>query len=312
MCEDNQTHVTEIRLLGFQGLNKLKPLFFIGVFLCYMLILCGNLVIITLVATVDYLKIPMFVFLKHLASIDVLLTTTVVPLMLHSILNEEETLTFVGCIIQLYLFAVFGCVQCFLIATMSYDRYLAICAPLRYASLMNPQVCFQLVTGSWVFGILLITSELIAVCQFTFCGLNFVDHFFCDFGPLVELSNSDKSSFTIQDFVLSLFMIPFPFAFIVTTYVCISFNILKIASAYGRRKAFSTCSSHLVTVGTSYGTMITVYVLPSQYNSVNINKYRSLLYIVVSPLMNPIIYSLRNQNIQKALLKLLSNIETFS
>ncbi|XP_068129408.1 olfactory receptor 11A1-like [Hyperolius riggenbachi] len=310
MCEANHTQITQVILLGFQGLNQFKPLFFIVALVSYVVILFGNLLIVMLVTTVDRLKIPMFVFLKHLAIADVLQVSTTVPLMLNIILVEEMVLSVVGCFAQLYFFGVFVYVQCYIIAAMSYDRYLAICTPLRYASLMNPQVCFQIAVGLWFFGTLMLSSEMIVLCQLSFCGLNYIDHFFCDFAPVVELATSDKSHFLIQDFVTTLFMIPLPFVFILMTYISISVTILKMASANRRKKTFSTCSSHLATVCTSYGSLITVYVVPMDYNIANINKYRSFLYIMVAPLMNPIIYSLRNQEVKRALLKVLSNFRT--
>ncbi|XP_068129415.1 olfactory receptor 10A7-like [Hyperolius riggenbachi] len=305
MCEANQTQVTQIFLLGFQGLYKFKLVFFVGFLLSYILVLSGNFLIITLVTTTDHLKIPMFIFLKHLALTDILLTTTVVPLMLHIILVDEGTLPFIGCIAQLYYLGIFGCVQTLLITAMSYDRYLAICNPLRYASIMNLHVCLRLVVGLWFSGTLVMSSEIIVVCQLYFCGLNYIDHFFCDYGPIVELSTSDKFYFVIQDIISSIVMIASPFAFMVITYACISLSIMRISSANGRRKAFSTCSSHLTTVCTYYGTLIIVYVIPTDYSSVNINKYMSLLYLVVTPIMNPIIYSLRNREIKRTLLHLL-------
>ncbi|XP_077329765.1 olfactory receptor 5P81-like [Lithobates pipiens] len=310
MCEVNQTQVTQIHLLGFRGLAKYKTLLFIVFLVTYLIILGGNMMIIILVTNVDHLKIPMFFFLKHLATADVLLTTSVVPMMLDIIFIEEGRLPFVGCITQLYAFGIFGFVQCFLIAVMSYDRYLAVCKPLHYASLMNPRVCLVLVVGSWFLVTLLISSEIMVVVQFKFCGINYIDNFFCDFGPVVELSTSDTSSLMLQDFVISIFMIFCPFTFIIITYMYIFFIILKISSAYGRRKAFSTCSSHLAIVCVYYGTLITVYMVPGDDSTANMNKYRSLLYIVVTPLLNPIIYSLRNQEIKKALLKFVIKLKT--
>ncbi|XP_068129410.1 olfactory receptor 5P50-like [Hyperolius riggenbachi] len=309
MCEANQTKVLQIYLLGFRGLNKFKPLFFIVFLLSYIVILGGNILIITVVSVVDHLKIPMFIFLKHLAATDILMTTTVLPMMLNIILVQEGTLSVFGCITQLYCFATFGSVQCLLIAVMSYDRYLAICKPLRYASLMNPHISFQLVIGSWFLSILLVSAELTLMCQLNFCGLNYIDHFLCDLGPLIELSTSNKLTSMILDFISSIFMVSLPFAFIVMTYIYIFITILKISSANGQKKAFSTCSSHLAIVCTSYGTLITVYLMPTDYSEVNINKYKSLLYIVVAPMMNPIIYSLRNPEIQRAVHKLLNNVK---
>ncbi|XP_077329766.1 olfactory receptor 11A1-like [Lithobates pipiens] len=310
MCEVNHTQITQIRLLGFRGLAKSKALLFIVVLLAYLFILSGNLLIIILVTTVEHLKIPMFFFLKHLATADVLLTTSVVPMMLDIIFIEEGRLSFVGCITQLYVFGISGFLQCLLIAVMSYDRYLAVCKPLHYASLMNPRVCLQLVLASWFLVTLVTSYEIMVVAQLNFCGINYIDNFFCDFGPVVELSTSDTSNLMLQDFVISIFMIFCPFTFIIITYMYIFFITLKTSSAYGRRKAFSTCSSHLTTVCVYYGTLITVYMVPTDDSTASMNKYRSLLYTVVTPLMNPIIYSLRNQEIKKALRKFVIKLKT--
>ncbi|XP_073510954.1 olfactory receptor 5P81-like [Phyllobates terribilis] len=309
MCEENHTQVTQIRLLGFQSLSEYKTLLFVLFLLTYMFILGGNLLIIILVTTIEHLKTPMFFFLKHLSIADVLLTTSVIPTMLDIMLVEEGILSFWTCVIQLYVFGIFGFIQCFLIAVMSFDRYLAICHPFRYSSLMSPDLCLRLVIESWFMVILLISSEFIVIIQFNFCGLNSIDHFFCDFGPVVELSTSDTSVLIVQDFVTSIFLIFLPFAFIIISYFCILFTILNISSTYAKRKAFSTCSSHLTTVCVYYGTLISVYMTPSDESSSNINKYRSLLYLVVTPLMNPIIYSLRNSEIKRAMQKMMSLIQ---
>ncbi|CAI9613078.1 unnamed protein product [Staurois parvus] len=275
------------------------------------MILSGNLLIITLVATVDQLKIPMFFLLKHLATSDVLLTTCVVPMTLEVIIKDEGRVSLAGCITQLYFIGTCSCSQSFIIAVMSYDRYLAICNPLRYSSLMNSHIFSQLIIGLWVLVIILMSSEMIVEFQFNYCDLNFIDHYFCDFGPLVKLSTSDISALMLQDFVISIVTIFVPFTFIIVTYVCILVTILKISSIYGQRKAFSTCSSHLAVVCAYYGTLITVYVVPTDESSTNMNKYRSLLYTVVSPLMNPIIYSLRNHEIKRALQKMMATFKTF-
>ncbi|KAM3926771.1 olfactory receptor 1f45-like [Leptodactylus fuscus] len=306
MCEENQTQVTQIRLLGFRGLHKYKPLLFIVFLLTYIFILVGNLLIILLVTTIDHLKTPMFYFLKHLSTADVLQTTSIVPVMLDMIFFDEGIVSFWGCMIQLYLFSIFGLVQCFLIAIMSYDRYLAICHPLHYSSLMGPDLCLRLVVGSWFIANVSTSSEVFVVWQFKYCGLNSIDHFFCDLGPILDLTTSDTSILRLQDIVASIVVIFFPFSFIIVTYCCIFFTILKNSSAYGKRKAFSTCSSHLTTVCVYYGSLMTVYMVPADEGSGDINKYRSLLYIVVTPLMNPIIYSLRNNEMKRAMQKMMS------
>ncbi|XP_018426217.1 PREDICTED: olfactory receptor 469-like [Nanorana parkeri] len=308
MCEFNQTQVTHIKLLGFQGLHNYKLLIFIGFLLPYLFILSGNILIIILVETNDQLKIPMFFFLKHLAAYDVIMTTIVIPMALDIIMKEEGNVPLAGCFIQLYCLAVFGYLQSFLIAAMSSDRYLAICKPLRYSSLMNSHVCSRMIIGFLVLVITLLSSES-KLYQLNFCGLNSIDHFFCDFGPLVGLSTSDTSILILQDFIISFFTFVFPFVIIIITYIYIVVTILKMFSISGQRKAFSTCSSHLSIVCAFYGTLIVVYMAPSDENSTSMNKYRSLSYTLVSPLMNPIIYSLRNHEIKSALKKTLADFK---
>ncbi|XP_069618709.1 olfactory receptor 5G9-like [Ranitomeya imitator] len=302
MCDVNQTQVTQIRLLGFQSLSEYKPLLFLLLTLSYICILGGNLLIILLVTIIPQLKTPMFFLLKHLSIADVLLATCFIPMMLDIMFVEEGVLSLWGCLTQLYFFGIFCGLPCFLIAIMSYDRYLAICHPLRYSSLISPDLCIRLVIGAWFLVIVLTSSEFLVYVQFNFCGLNYMDHFFCDFGPLMELATSDISIVILQDFVCSIFVVFFPFVFIIVTYFCIFFTILNIS--YGRRKAFSTCSSHLTTVCAYYGTLIAVYMTPSDESSSNTSKYKTLLYIVVTPLMNPIIYSLRNNEIRRAMQKM--------
>ncbi|XP_072254938.1 olfactory receptor 10A7-like [Pyxicephalus adspersus] len=300
MCKGNQTEVTHFLLLGFQGLHELKILLFLVFLLVYIFIIFGNILIIVLVGDGDHLKIPMFVFLQHLATADVLLTTTVVPLMLNIIILNEKSISIRDCITQMHFIFTFGFVQCFFIAIMSFDRCLAIFNLMHYTSIMRPQICFRLIGGSWVL-VVFISTEIILVGQLRFCGLNNIDHFFCDFGPTVELATSDTSLLLQVDLVVSVFMVFFPFAFTVLTYAIILFTILNMSSNSGRRKAFSTCSSHLTTVCAYYGTLITVSLNSAKQTSNNLNKFSSLLYIVVTPLLNPIIYSLRNHEIKRTL-----------
>ncbi|KAM4749296.1 olfactory receptor 5P81-like [Rhinophrynus dorsalis] len=309
MCDANQTQVTEIRLLGFHALIKLKIPLFLLFLLIYIVILSGNFLVIFLVTTNEHLKIPMFYFLKHLGLADVLVTTDIVPLMLHTILNEGKTISLVACIAQLYIAGVSGLVQCFLLAVMSYDRYLAICNPLHYISIMEPNVCLRMVIGSWLLVFVLVFCELVLVGQLHFCGLNYIDHFFCDFGPLVALSTSDTSVVILQDYLLCIPLLFVPFVFIIITYVCILITVLSFSSSTGRKKSFSTCSSHLTVVCTYYGSLFIVYTGSTTENSLNINKLLSLFYIVVNPFLNPIIYSLRNKEIRGTLKKFLMMIK---
>ncbi|XP_063302555.1 olfactory receptor 1361-like [Pelobates fuscus] len=308
MCEDNQTQVPEFLLLGFPGLYNLKGLLFMLFLLIYTAILCGNLLIIILVITIDHLNVPMFYFLKNLALADVFLTTIVMPLTLNIIIMEERIVPIASCLTQLYLFTISGFVQCFLLSVMSYNRYLAIRQPFSYTLIMTPNVCLTLVSGSWFLVFILASSEFVIIWHLEFCGLNYADHFFCDFGPVVALSISCTSLLTTMDFYLAINVIFVPFVFIVITYILISFTLINISSKTGRRKFISTCSSHLISVCTYYVTLMIVYMFPSGEDSVNVNKFRSLLYIVGTPLANPIIYIFSNHEIRAALRKVLKYI----
>ncbi|KAM5172096.1 LOW QUALITY PROTEIN: olfactory receptor 5G29-like [Mantella aurantiaca] len=299
MCEDNQTEVAGFLLLGFQGHYRFKILFFILFLLSYMVILNGNLLIIVLIFTKDNLKIPMFYFLKHLAITDLLITSTIVPMMLDIIIKDEITISFSVCIFQMLFLSIFGVEQTFLLAIISYDRYLAICNPMSYHSFMKSHICLNMIVGSYLL-IFFVSSEIL-VCQLQSCGRNNIDHFFCEFSSLIELSTSDTSIVLLVDFSMSMFGLLVPFSFIIITYVLIFFTIINISSANGRWKAFSTCSSHLATVCSYYGTLMTVYVAPSDESSINTNKFKSLLYIVMTPMVNQIIYSLRNHEIRRTL-----------
>ncbi|XP_073479863.1 olfactory receptor 10C1-like [Aquarana catesbeiana] len=303
MCQDNQTKVTEIYLLGFQGLENVKPLFFAILLLIYIAIVTGNILIILLVSTNSNLRIPMFIFLQHLSLADVLLATCVIPLMAEVILKTKREMSVDGCIMQLYSFLNFGFVQCFILTIMSYDRYVAISNPLHYILIMDRRICFLLGFGSWVMTWTLSTTEIIFIAQFEFCGLRDIDYFFCDVGPIVKLSTSDTSIVQWYDLTCSAFLFFCSLTFIIGTYFYIFIIVLKISSSAGRKKSFSTCSAHLISVVTYYGSIITIYVTPANEKSPSINKYSSLLYIVVNPLVNPIIYSLKNHEIRQALQK---------
>ncbi|XP_075200124.1 olfactory receptor 10A7-like [Anomaloglossus baeobatrachus] len=300
MCDGNQTEVTEFLLLGFKGLYKYKYLLFIIFLFSYLVIMNGNLLIIVMVSTNHNLNIPMFIFLKHLAVADILLTTTIVPMMLNIILFDIKVVPLRSCIIQLFFFFIFGFIQSYFITIMSYDRYLAICSPMHYNSIMQPHVCLKMVLGSW-FIMFVLSLEMVLFFQLDFCGQNVIDHFFCDSGPLLELTTSDTSNIFLVDSVFSIILGIIPFTLIITSYLRIFFTVISQSSTGGRGKAFSTCSSHVIIVCTYYGTLMMVYMAPSDENSLTTNKFMSLLYIVVTPMMNPIIYSLRNQEIRKTI-----------
>ncbi|XP_075434247.1 olfactory receptor 6F1-like isoform X1 [Ascaphus truei] len=306
MCEMNQTQVSEFLLLGFQGLHKQKFLLFILFLVIYIMTVTGNLLIIVLVSTSHKLHSPMYFFLSHVSFTDILITTDIVPNMLRVILEEGSTITVACCITQLYLFGTITIAECLLLSVMSYDRYLAICSPLHYMAIMHFKFQYYLVIWSWLLGFIAMPSIGILIWKLQFCGSNVIDHFFCDVDPLLELSSSDTSLVKIENFAISTPVTLFPFLFIVVTYVCIFHTILKIPSTTGKQKTFSTCSSHLTVVCLYYGSLIIIYVAPRKKGSLSVNKVLSLLYSVVTPLFNPIIYSLRSQQIRSALRKQVS------
>ncbi|XP_077329744.1 olfactory receptor 11A1-like [Lithobates pipiens] len=298
MSWKNETSATEFWLLGFQNFHNLKIPLFIIFLAIYVSILSGNLLIVALVLVSRNLNTPMYFFLSNLSSSDIILTTVVFPTMLSVLLKNGESITFSGCITQLYLFGSSAITECFLLTVMSYDRYLAICNPLHYLLIMDQKLQVLLVAWSWAFAFLLTMITVSQMCQLQFCGPNVIDHFFCDPTPLLELSCSDTSVIELENLILGLPVTLFPLGFITVTYAYILITILKITSSAGRKKAFSTCSSHLAVVCIYYGTLIMLYVIPSKGLSVNLTKVQSLLYTVVTPLFNPIIYSLRNHEIQ--------------
>ncbi|XP_075433934.1 olfactory receptor 11A1-like [Ascaphus truei] len=312
MLRENQTTVTEFLLLGFPAIHNFKILLFFVFLLLYIFTLAGNVLIIVLVSISHQLRTPMYFFLSLLSLSDILMTTDIVPNMLYIIMAEGAVISLAGCITQYFLFGASATAECFLLTVMSYDRYLAICKPLRYSSIMDFKLCCQMVFWSWFLGFMVSLNMVILVCSFQLCNPNVIDHFFCDITPLLEHLCSNRF---IVDTVLSFLGIPcviLPFIFIIVTYVCISITILRISSTIGRQKAFSTCSSHLAIVCTYYGTLFAKYVIPPKGQSVNVKKITSILYTVATPLFNPIIYTLRNKEIQAALCKCISiRVQTY-
>ncbi|KAG8453210.1 hypothetical protein GDO86_000004 [Hymenochirus boettgeri] len=302
----NQTHIKLVLLLGFQALHNFSILFFILIAILFSLTVTGNAMIVTLVSWSSSLHHPMFFFLKQLSVSDIMLTIAIVPNLLHGILKGQITMSFTACIVQFHFFSTAIASECLLLAVMSYDRYLAICEPLRYISIMHTAFRTWLVLICWFSGFIATLVVVLLINRLKFCGPNTINHFFCDFTPILELSCSDVSALKLGQMLLSAPLTMIPAIFITATYICIFITILRIPSMSGRQKAFSTCSSHLAVVGMFYGSLIALYVVPSGGNLFSADKVLSLLYTAFIPLFNPIIYSLRNQEIRRAWIKLIS------
>ncbi|XP_073402935.1 olfactory receptor 10A7-like [Dendrobates tinctorius] len=290
-------------LLGFQASKYLRIFLFCLFLLIYCATICGNLLIITLVSTSKTLRTPMYFFISQLSVSDILLSTNIVPNMLQIILYNGRTITFIGCITQLYIFCASEAFQCLLLTVMTYDRYVAICNPLRYAAIMTRTCCMKLAFISWCCGFSTTLTDSITTAMLKFCGPNIIDHFFCDVNPLLDIACSDSSIVHLEVTLLASPLVMIPTIIIVVSYAKIIAAILRIPSSTGRQKAFSTCSSHLTVVSIFYWTMFSVYVFPTQGQTINISKLLSLLYTVFTPFINPIIYSLRNNNISEAVKK---------
>lgn len=299
----NQT-ITEFVLLGFYVRAELHLLLFIVFTVIYASIILGNMLIIVAVVSSQRLHTPMYFFLANLSFLEILYTSSVVPKMLEGFL-QEAAISVAGCLLQFFIFGSLATAECFLLAVMAYDRYLAICYPLRYPLLMGPRWCLGLVVIAWLSGFLVDGLVVALMAQLRFCGPNHIDHFYCDFMPLMSLACSDPSVAQMTTFILSVVCLTVPFGLILTSYGRIVVAVLRVPAGASRRKAFSTCSSHLAVVSTYYGTLMVLYIAPSAVHSQLLSKVFALLYTVVTPLFNPVIYTLRNKEVQQALWMLL-------
>ncbi|KAM4038705.1 olfactory receptor 5V1-like [Anomaloglossus baeobatrachus] len=246
----------------------------------------------------------MYFFITQLSLCDILLTTDIVPTLLLTVLYGGSSVTLIGCFLQFSFFVMSETSECLLLSVMSYDRYLAICNPLRYNSIMNPMFCVLSVSIIWFIAFIIALIDVIPMFYLYYCGPHNIDHFYCDLEPILKLSCSDISIFHIQVLIIGVFSGFCPFIIIVVSYMCIVITILKISSTTGRHKAFSTCSSHLIVVSMLYGTLIIVYMFPTRGQALTISKVLSLIYTVLTPLLNPIIYTLKNKDFKEALHKL--------
>uniref|UniRef100_G3VC22 Olfactory receptor n=2 Tax=Sarcophilus harrisii TaxID=9305 RepID=G3VC22_SARHA len=297
----NSTAVTRFILLGFSDYPKLNGILFVIFLVIYLITLTWNLSLITLIRTDSHLHTPMYFFLSNLSFLDICYVSSTAPKMLSDFFKEKKTISFGGCAAQYFIFSGMGLTECCLLAAMAYDRYAAICNPLLYTAIMSPTLCMWMVAGSYLSGFFGSLIQLCSLLQLYFCGPDVIDHFFCDLPQLLVLSCSDTLALQILKFVIAVIFGLLSVLIIMVSYGHVVEAILKISSTQGRSKAFNTCASHLMAVTLFYGSGLSVYLRPSSNDSFSSDKVASIFYTMVIPMMNPLIYSLRNKEIKEAL-----------
>ncbi|XP_058383562.1 olfactory receptor 5AL1-like [Diceros bicornis minor] len=301
MAKGNHSAVSEFILVGLTDDAELQAILF-GVFLViYLASVMGNLSLIVLIQISPQLHTPMYFFLSHLAFVDFSFASSVTPNTLVHFLCEIKSITFYACAVQVCCFITFVVCEVYLLAIMAYDRYVAICSPLLYVILMPRKLCYRIIASTYVYGFAVGLVQTVATFHLSFCGSNVLNHFYCDDVPLVALACSDTHIKELMLLIIAGFNTLCSLLIVIISYVFILFAILRIHSAEGRQKAFSTCASHLTSITIFYGTIIFMYVLPNSSHSLNTDKFASVFYVVVIPMLNPLIYSLRNQEVKNAL-----------
>ncbi|XP_016041504.2 olfactory receptor 6C6-like [Erinaceus europaeus] len=307
----NQSREIEFILLGLTDDPHLQIIIFIFLFLNYVLSVMGNLTIILLTLLDPRLKTPMYFFIRNFSFLEVSLTTICIPRFLMTIVTKNKIISYNGCASQLFFFLLFGVTEFYLLAAMSFDRYVAICKPLHYPVIMNSKVCYKLVFSSWAAGFLITFPPLVMGLKLEFCASKEIDHFICDTSPVLQISCTNTHFLELISFVSAVVTLVVTFLLVVLSYTYIIKTILKIPSAQKRTKAFSTCSSHMIVVSLTYGSCIFIYMKPSAKERVSLSKGVAVIYTSVAPLLNPFIYSLRNQQVKQAFKDTLQRIFIF-
>ncbi|XP_020007563.1 olfactory receptor 1J21 [Castor canadensis] len=301
MKRDNQSSVSEFILLGLPIQPEEQGMLYALFLAMYLTIVLGNLLIILVIRLDSHLHTPMYFFLSHLAFTDISFSSVTAPKMLMNMLTQSQSISYSGCVSQVYFFLLFGCIDNFLLTSMAYDRYVAICHPLHYTTIMSQSLCFLLVIGSWVFSSANSLVHTVLLTRLSFFRDNTLPHFFCDLSALLKLSGSDTTINELVILTLAVAVITVPFICILVSYGHIGATILKTPSIKGLCKALSTCSSHLSVVSLYYGAIIGLYFIPSSNNTNDKDVTVAVLYTLVTPMLNPFIYSLRNQDMKGAL-----------
>uniref|UniRef100_A0A8D1M2U9 Olfactory receptor n=1 Tax=Sus scrofa TaxID=9823 RepID=A0A8D1M2U9_PIG len=301
MTGRNQTVVSEFLLLGLPIEAEHRSLFCALFLAVYLSTVLGNLLIMVLICLDAHLHTPMYFFLSNLSFSDLCFSSVTMPKLLQNMQSQDPSIPYAGCLTQMYFFLFFGDLESFLLVAMAYDRYVAICFPLRYTTIMSPKLCLSLVVLCWLLTTLHAMLHTLLMARLCFCGDNVIPHFFCDLSALLKLSCSDTGINELVIFIMGGLILVIPFLLIVMSYARIVSSILRVPSTRGIRKAFSTCGSHLSVVSLFYGTVIALYLCPSAKNSTVKETVMAMMYTVVTPMLNPFIYSLRNRDMKGAL-----------
>ncbi|XP_003423385.2 olfactory receptor 11H12-like [Loxodonta africana] len=305
--DSSSAFVSEFILLGFSFEWQVQVLLFSLFTTTYVLTMTGNGAIVCALWCDQRLHIPMYMFLGNFSFLEIWYVSSTVPKMLANFLSETKTISFAGCFLQFYFFFSLGTSECFLLAIMAFDRYLAICRPLHYPNIMTGHLCAKLVIVCWACGFLWFLVPIVLITQMPFCGPNIIDHVVCDPGPLFALACASAPTTQLFCYTLSSLVIFGNFLFILGSYTLVLLAVFRVPSATGRRKAFSTCGSHLAVVSLFYGSLMVMYVSPGLGRSAGMQKVATLFYAMVTPLFNPLIYSLRNKEMKAALRKVLGS-----
>ena len=302
MKSENHTLTTEFVLQGFSSFHEHQLTLFVMFLAPYISTLAGNIIIVIIIRIDHHLHTPMYFFLSMLSTSETIYTLVILPRMLSSLVGMSQSISLAGCATQMFFFVTFGITNCFLLTAMGYNRYVAICHPLRYTVIMNRRVCIQLVWGACSIWLIVAMTQGTSVFRLPFCATK-VAHFFCDIRPVMKLSCIDTTVNEILTLIISVFVLVVPMGLVFISYVLIISTILKIASAEGRKKAFATCASHLTVVIVHYGCASIAYLKPKSENSKDEDQLISVTYTVVTPLLNPVVYTLRNKEAKDALLR---------
>ncbi|XP_049636772.1 olfactory receptor 1S1-like [Suncus etruscus] len=312
MNQENQTTISEFLLLGLSSEDEHQKFLFVLFLGMYLITVIGNGLIILAISLDSYLHTPMYLFLANLSFADISSISTSVPKMLMNIQTKSQSISYESCVTQMYFSIVFVVIDNFLLGVMAYDRFVAICYPLNYMTIMQPRLCILLTVIPWVLSNMVALTHTLLLIRLLFCDGNSIPHFFCDLAPLLKLSCSDTMINELILLILGLSVITFPFALILFSYICIVKAVLRISSTEGKWKAFSTCGSHLTVVLLFYGTIVGIYFFPSSTHPEDTNKIGAVLFTVVTPMMNPFIYSLRNKDMKGTLRKFTGRIRSLS